>query len=189
MALRRAVASMRRPRSMSVKSCRAALTIAEATTAVAHIESGAPLAPPAKDSVMGDFLSESGNGPNRAALSSTPRRLKPFPAPLFLLSQPNKNGDRRCTPAPICSSKRRTSLTVLRLDVIRRHQVVAAGLRRPRPPAPHHRRGIQVTVPLPPPVAPALLQRRPGAAALAANQTRREGARPPWPYRPSSDGR
>jgi arylsulfatase len=32
----------------------------------------------------GRILSESGNGPNRAALSSTPRRLKPFPAPLFL---------------------------------------------------------------------------------------------------------
>ena len=36
---------------------------------------------------------------------------------------------------------------------------------------------------------PALLQRRPDAAAPAASRNHREDARPPWPYRPSSDGR
>src|SRR5262249_59898919 len=84
MALRRAVASMQRPRSRSVKSCRAALTTAEATTAVARIESGAALAPPTKDSVMGDFSGEREWAEPRGTLLR-PRRLKPFPAELFLL--------------------------------------------------------------------------------------------------------
>jgi hypothetical protein len=68
-ALRRTAASMRWPRSRSVKSCRAAVTIAEATTAVARIESGAALEPLRRDSVMGGCLSESGKGSNRPALS------------------------------------------------------------------------------------------------------------------------
>src|SRR6516162_4215236 len=168
MALRRAVASMRRPRSRSAKSCRAALITAEATTAVARIESGAALAPPARDSVMGGFLSESGNGPNRAALSSTPRRLKPFPAPLFLLGlhQQKWGPALHAGPHPLLQKPDDRSRPAH--DAIRRHQVVAADLRRLRPPAPHHRRGTQATASLPPPVRPALMQGRPGAAAPVA---------------------
>ncbi len=59
---RKPAASMRRPRSRSVKSCRAALTTAEATTAVARIESGAAAEPPRRDSVMTGFLGRDGTG-------------------------------------------------------------------------------------------------------------------------------
>jgi len=76
---------MRRLRSRSVKSCRAALIAADATTAVARIESGAALAPPTKDSVMGGFFRRAGMG-RTARRSPEPPRLKPFTAPLFLLS-------------------------------------------------------------------------------------------------------
>src|SRR6516165_2013705 len=91
MALRRTAASMRCPCSRSVKSCRAALTIAEATAAAARIESGAALAPPTRDSVMRGVFRRAGKGPNRPALSSPPR-LKPFAARLFLLGLPNRKG-------------------------------------------------------------------------------------------------
>src|SRR5690349_9385039 len=55
-ALLKTVVSKRRPRSRSVKSCRAALTAAEVRLAAARIESGAAAAPPAKDSVIAGFL-------------------------------------------------------------------------------------------------------------------------------------
>src|SRR5215831_18465395 len=171
MALRRAVASMRRPRSTSVKSCRAALTIAEATTAVARIENGAALAPPAKDSVMGDFSGErEWAEPRGALLNSAATQTLPGPA-LPLESSPIKMGTGAARRPPSRCNKRRTTGAVLRHDAIRRHQVVAADLRRLRPPAPHHRKGTQATAQLPPPVRPALMQGRPGAAAPVANRS------------------
>src|SRR5206468_6633098 len=83
---------MRRLRSRSVKSCRAALTTAEATTAVARMESGAAAAPPARDSVMAGFLGRAGMGRTAPALSFRPRRFKPFPARLYLSAVANKKG-------------------------------------------------------------------------------------------------
>ena len=75
---------MRRPCSSSVKSRRAALTIAEATAAVARYESGAALAPPAKDSVMGDFSGEREWAEPRGALLNS-AAAQTLAGPLFLL--------------------------------------------------------------------------------------------------------
>src|SRR6516225_2073922 len=148
MALRRTAASMRRPCSRSVKSCRAALTIAEATAAAARIESGAALAPPTRDSVMRGVFRRAGKGPNRPALSSPPR-LKPFAARLFLLGLPNRKGADAAR-RPQSSYKRQTTGAIRRSNAIRRQQVVAADLHRARSPAPHFRTGIRATVPLHP---------------------------------------
>src|SRR6185437_12408063 len=73
-------------------------------------------------------------------------------------------------------------------DFIQRPDTVADRRRR-RHLAPHHRRGIRATRPLHPPAPPVPARHRRGGAAPATNQSPREGARPPWPYRPSSDGR
>src|SRR5262249_1868973 len=78
--------------SSSVKSCRAALTIAEATAAVARIESGAALAPPMRDSVMRDVFRRGGKRAEPPGALLTPPRLKPFPAPLFPLGLANRKG-------------------------------------------------------------------------------------------------
>ena len=89
MALRRTAASTRRPRSRSVKSWRAALTTAEATTAVARIESGTA-APPMRDSVMGGISRRAGMGraarrsPKTAAAQTLPGPALPLPAILLM---------------------------------------------------------------------------------------------------------
>src|SRR4051794_32972083 len=121
MALRRTAASMRRPRSRSIASCRAALTAAEGRLAAARTESGAAAAPPARDSVMGGFLSESRKGSNHQALSFDPDGSKPFPARLSLSALAQKNGDRRCTPVP---KHLRTARAVQLHDLTQRRRVV-----------------------------------------------------------------
>src|ERR1700761_9774709 len=100
MALRRAVASMGRPSSSSVKSCRAALTTEEATTAVARMDNGAALAPSRRNWGMGDLSEERKWAEPPGALLKT-ARLKTLPGPALPLWSSHENGDRRCTPAPI----------------------------------------------------------------------------------------
>src|SRR6202000_1735224 len=91
MALRRALASMGPPSSSSVKSCRAALTTEEATTAVARMENGAALARSRRDWVMGDHSGEREWAEPPGALLKT-AQLKPFPARLFLFGPRMKMG-------------------------------------------------------------------------------------------------
>src|ERR1700757_2566925 len=100
MALRRTAASMRRPCSRSVKSCRAALTIADATTAVARIESGAALAPPARDSVMRGSFGERGMG-RTARHSPDTAAAQTLPGPPLPLDLRHKERVRRAGPDPL----------------------------------------------------------------------------------------
>src|ERR1700757_2734065 len=90
MALRRTAASTRRPRSRSVKSWRAALTTAEATTAVARIGSGTAV-PSMRDSVMGEVSRRAGLGrAARRSLRTAAAQALPGPAlplPAILLMQ------------------------------------------------------------------------------------------------------
>ena len=64
---------------------------AEVRVAAARIESGAALAPLARDSVMRGVFRRAGKG-RTARRSPQPPRLKPFPARLFLLGLPNRKG-------------------------------------------------------------------------------------------------
>src|SRR5229473_654845 len=92
MALRRTAASTRRPRSRSVKSWRAALMTAEATTAVARIGSGTA-APSMRDSVMGGISRRAGMG-RAARRSLKTAAAQTFPARLCL-SLPFSSCDQR----------------------------------------------------------------------------------------------
>jgi hypothetical protein len=86
---------MRRPRSRSAKSCRTAFTTAEATTAVARIDSGAAPTPRRIDSVMGSSLGERKKAePPGALLQTAATQTLSGPA-LPLSSPPTKWG-----PAP-----------------------------------------------------------------------------------------
>src|SRR6516225_11412587 len=100
MALRRTAASTRRPCSSSVKSCRAALTIADATAAVARIESGAALAPPTRDSVMRDVFRRAGKG-RTARHSPDTAAAQTLPGPTLPLDLSQKQRVRRRAPDPL----------------------------------------------------------------------------------------
>src|SRR5207237_4675656 len=92
--------SIRRPCSRSVKSCCAALTIADATTAVACIESGAALAPPTRDSVMRGVFRRAGKG--RTARHSPDTAAAPtLPGPPLPLDLRNNDRVRRAAPDPL----------------------------------------------------------------------------------------
>ena len=135
MALRRTAASTRRPRSRSVKSWRAALTTAEATTAVARIGSGTA-APSMRDSVMGGISRRAGLGrAARRSLKTAAAQTLPGPAlplPAILLMRAERRGRGEGCGAASAAPQR---------WVIRQRRPVSARSRRPRPPAPRRRRG------------------------------------------------
>src|SRR6201987_1037142 len=134
LALRRTAASTRRPRSRSVKSWRAALTTAEATTAVARIGSGTAV-PSMRDSVMGEISRRAGTGrAARRALKTAARQTLPGPAlplPAILLMREEERTCREGCEAASAAPQR---------SVIRQRRPVSARSRRPRPPAPRRRR-------------------------------------------------
>lgn len=176
---------MRRPRSRSVKSCRAALTAAEVRLAAARIESGAAAAPPARDSVMAGFLGRAGMG-RTVRRSPLTRQLKPFPARLYLSGFANKKPDRRFAPVPTAAdSAPRFSLPLTSLSnkaTCRKHSPSSrsnTSLTK-TPPASCSRSGDgrEKLTPFPAPFSPLSCRRR------APVRIQGDNPQPCWPAKP-----